>query len=83
MPEVGRGGHPGMGEERSQPMPGLVQKTGEREIVFTAPKQEGASNLGISDASGVARLDRGRGRRSWFGLVTHTLRCGLRSGESG
>jgi hypothetical protein len=23
-------------------MPGLVQKTGEREIVFTAPEQEGA-----------------------------------------
>jgi hypothetical protein len=42
MPEVARGGYAGMGEKRSQPMPGLVQKTGEREIVFTAPEQEGA-----------------------------------------
>jgi hypothetical protein len=42
MPEVARGGYAGMGEKRSQPMPGLVQRTGEREIVFAAPEQEGA-----------------------------------------
>jgi hypothetical protein len=42
MPEVVRGGYAGMGEKRSQPIPGLVQKTGEREIVFAAPEQEGA-----------------------------------------
>jgi hypothetical protein len=42
MPEVARGGYAGMGEKRSQPLPGLVQTTGEREIVFTAPEQEGA-----------------------------------------
>lgn len=42
MPEVARGGYAGMGEKRSQPMPELIRKTGEREIVFAAPEQEGA-----------------------------------------
>ena len=42
MPEVARAGYAGMGEKRSNPMPELIQKTGEREIVFTAPKQQGA-----------------------------------------
>ena len=42
MPEVARGGYAGMGEKRSQQMPELIRKTGEREIVFSAPAQEGA-----------------------------------------
>ncbi len=42
VPEVARAGYAGMGEKRTSPMPELIQKTGEREIVFTAPKQQGA-----------------------------------------
>jgi len=42
VPEVARAGYAGMGEKRTNPMPELIQKTGEREIVFTAPKQQGA-----------------------------------------
>ena len=42
VPEVARAGYAGMGEKRSQPMPGLIRKTGQREIVFAAPQQEGA-----------------------------------------
>ncbi len=42
MPEVARGGYAGMGEKRSRQMPELIRKTGEREIVFSAPAQEGA-----------------------------------------
>jgi hypothetical protein len=42
MPEVMRAGYAGIGEKRSQPISGLIQKADEREIVFTAPKQEGA-----------------------------------------
>ena len=42
MPEVARAGYAGGGEKRSQPMPELIRKTGEREIVFSAPAQEGA-----------------------------------------
>jgi hypothetical protein len=38
MPEVARGGYAGMGEKRSQPMPGLVRKTDEREIVSVEGK---------------------------------------------
>jgi hypothetical protein len=41
-PEVARAGYAGMGETRSQPMPGLIQKTGEREMTFTSPAAEGA-----------------------------------------
>ena len=42
VPEVVRAGYAGMGERRSQPMPELIQKTGEREIVFAAPERQGA-----------------------------------------
>jgi hypothetical protein len=42
MPEVMRAGYAGIGEKRSQPISGLIQKADEREIVFTAPKLEGA-----------------------------------------
>ncbi|MBZ5585525.1 MAG: hypothetical protein LAQ30_25670 [Acidobacteriia bacterium] len=42
MPEVGRGGYAGMGEQRSRPMPELIRKSGEREITFAAPEREGA-----------------------------------------
>lgn len=42
VPEVARAGYAGMGEKRSQPLPGLIRKTGRREIVFAAPQQAGA-----------------------------------------
>ena len=42
VPEIARAGYAGMGEKRTNPMPELIQKTGEREIVFTAPQQQGA-----------------------------------------
>ena len=45
MPEVARGGYAGMGEKRSKPMPELIQKTGEREIVFAAPEEGGANRV--------------------------------------
>ena len=42
MIEVARGGYAGMGEQRSKPMPELIQKASGSELVFTAPEEEGA-----------------------------------------
>jgi hypothetical protein len=42
MHEVMRAGYAGIGEKRSQPISGVIQKADERDIVFTAPKLEGA-----------------------------------------
>ena len=42
MAEVARGGYAGMGEKRSEPIPGLIRKSGPREISFAAPAQPGA-----------------------------------------
>ena len=42
MHEVMRAGYAGIGEKRSQPISGVIQKADERDFVFTAPKLEGA-----------------------------------------
>jgi hypothetical protein len=42
MAEVARGGYAGMGEQRSKPMPELIQKAGEGQLSFVAPEKEGA-----------------------------------------
>ena len=41
-PEVAPAGYAGMGEKRSQPMPGLIQATRPGRLTFTAPEREGA-----------------------------------------
>jgi hypothetical protein len=52
LPEVPQAGYAGMGEKHGKPIPGLVQDGGGAEVVFTAPREEGAYRLFVTVRDG-------------------------------